>query len=66
MKQTMLHPYQGLSNKKGVIFFFKAYLFIIWVRGKEKEGRERNPSRLCATSVEPDAGLDLTNSEIMI
>ena len=27
--------------------------------------RERIPSRLCAFSVEPDAGLELTNGEIM-
>ena len=30
----------------------------------EREG-ERIPSRLCTDSVEPDAGLDLMNPEIM-
>ena len=32
--------------------------------GTEREG-ERIPSRLCATSTEPNAGLKLTNREIM-
>ena len=32
----------------------------------EREGeRERIPSRLCAMSAEPQAGLDLVNREIM-
>ena len=30
-----------------------------------RERRERIPSRLCAMSTEPDAGLELTNHEIM-
>ena len=34
-------------------------------RDREKRGKERIPSRLHAVSTEPDAGLDLTNSEIM-
>ena len=29
------------------------------------KGRERIPSRLCSVSTEPDAGLELTNREIM-
>ena len=34
--------------------------------GAEREGeRERIPSKLRAISVEPDAGLELTNCEIM-
>ena len=32
--------------------------------GAERE-RERLPRRLCAVSTEPDAGLNLTNHEIM-
>ena len=32
--------------------------------GTDIEG-ERIPSRLCAVSTEPDAGLELTNGEIM-
>ena len=33
---------------------------------RERErGRERIPSRLYTVSVEPDAGLELTNCEIM-
>ena len=32
--------------------------------GAEREG-EKIPSRLCAVSAEPDAGLKLTNPEIM-
>ena len=35
-------------------------------RGREKgRGRERIPSRLCIVSAEPDAGLELTNCEIV-
>ena len=33
--------------------------------GEEQKDRERILSRLCAVSAEPDAGLDLTNREIM-
>ena len=33
-------------------------------RSREREG-ERSPSRLCAASTEPDAGLELTDREIM-
>ena len=33
-------------------------------RGRDR-GRERIPSRLHAVSAEPDAGLELTNHEIM-
>ena len=33
--------------------------------GAERERRERIPSRLFAVSMEPDAGLSLTNREIM-
>ena len=33
--------------------------------GQRERKRERLPSRLCAVSVEPDAGLDLTSHEIM-
>ena len=33
-------------------------------RGRER-GRERIPSRVWAVSAEPDAGLELTNREIM-
>ena len=33
-------------------------------RKRERE-RERIPSRLCTVSAEPDAGLNLTNREIM-
>ena len=34
-------------------------------REREREGRERIPSRFCIVSAEPDAGLGLTNHEIM-
>ena len=33
-------------------------------KGRER-GRQRIPSRLCAVSIEPDTGLELTNREIM-
>ena len=57
------------------VFFFKC-LFIYSVRergkvcmsegGAEREGeRGRVPSRLCAVSAEPDAGLKPMNCEIM-
>ena len=35
------------------------------VRGREKQEKERIPSRLHAVSTEPDVGLKLMNSEIM-
>ena len=34
-------------------------------RERERERRERIPSRPCAVSTEPDAGLELMNCEIM-
>ena len=33
--------------------------------GKAKRKRDRIPSRLCIIHAEPDAGLELTNCEIM-
>ena len=33
--------------------------------GQRERERERIPSRLCSVSAEPDAGLELTNREIM-
>ena len=33
-------------------------------RVRSETGRERIPSRLCAVSAEPNAGLDLMNREI--
>ena len=54
-------------------FIFDVYLFILRGRERERErelgrardrGRERIPSRLCTDSVEPHAGLELTNCEI--
>ena len=35
-------------------------------RGREREGREKIPSRLHTVSTEPDAGLSLMNHKIMI
>ena len=32
---------------------------------ERQKGRERNPKQAHAISTEPDAGLDLTNSEIV-
>ena len=49
-------------------------MFIFFLRERERErkrkcdwGREREriPSRLCATSTEPEAGLELMNCEMM-
>ena len=59
-----------LSKLFECFFFFNVYLFIlkerVFEQGRGTEmGRERIPSRLCAVSTEPDAGLDLTNHEIM-
>ena len=42
-------------------FFLSFFFFIL----REHKERERVSSRLCTVSVEPDAGLELTNSEIM-
>ena len=38
-----------------------------WERGREREGDTESKvgSRLCADTREPDAGLELTNCEIM-
>ena len=52
-------------------FFFKVYSFILRERGrvcKQGRGREREriTNRLCTVSLEPDAGLDLLNCEIVI
>ena len=35
-------------------------------KGRAERGRERIPIRLCTVSTEPDAGLKLTNHEIMM
>ena len=43
-------------------------MFIYFEREGEQGEREKggvNPSRLCAVSTEPDAGLNLMNHEIM-
>ena len=63
-----------LMNNFCLFLFFGVYLFILkarerehacgWGRGREK-GRERIPSKLLAKGAEPDAGLHLTNREIM-
>ena len=48
-------------------FFFKFIYFeeeIMQARGRERR-RERNPSRLCAVSAEPYAGLELSSCEIV-
>ena len=39
-------------------------MFILRERERERE-RERIPSRLCTISVEPNAGLHLTNRKVM-
>ena len=42
------------------------YLECKWGRGAEREGEIENPkSGLCAVSMEPDSGLELTDHEIM-
>ena len=54
--------------------FLKFILLFILRKGEHEQGRgreteregERIPSRLCAVSTEPNAGLDPTNHEIMI
>ena len=35
------------------------------IRGGAEEEEETIPSRLCAVSPEPDAGLELTNCEVV-
>ena len=61
-------------NQSEALFFFLKFIHLFWEREKERKwgsrGRaeregERSPSRLHAGSAEPDAGLQLTNSEIM-
>ena len=49
-------------------FFCQVYLLVFgkWVGEEQREReRERIPSRLCIVSTEPDAGLELTNCEIV-
>ena len=51
-----------------LFFVLKFHLFILREREQAAEGQregERIPSRLYTISVEPDAGLDLMNHEIM-
>ena len=56
-----------------LLLFIFLSLFIYFQRDREREreresrggARERIPSRLHAISAEPDAGLNLTNHEIM-
>ena len=53
-------------------FFFNVYLFVLrererehaCERGKREKKRERNPSRLCNDSVEPNAGLHPMNCKV--
>ena len=54
------------------VFFFNVYLFLReteyeWGRGREREGDTESEagSRLRAVGMEPDAGLEPTNCEIM-
>ena len=52
-----------------LLFFFK-FIYLFWERqstrvGEAERGRDRIPSRPCTISTEPDAGLELTNCEIM-
>ena len=60
----------GLSLSPVSYLFFLSNLFILrekqskWGRGTER-GRERNPNRLRPISVEPSAGLELINHEVM-
>ena len=50
-------------------FFFKKFIYFEREstpgRGAEREERVKIPSKLCPGSAEPDAGLELTNCEIM-
>ena len=55
---------EGLLLFFKVHIFLKVYLFILKQRERQR-GREKIPSRLCTGSTEPDAGLELTNHEIM-
>ena len=55
-----------------VFYFLKVYLFLrerkhTWGKGREREGDTESEagSRLLAVSAKPDAGLELTNCEIM-
>ena len=77
--QTLMTSYKTLVQSLNFFLFFNGYLFIFERErerestctrmrrgGAEREGEsERIPSRLPAVGAEPDAGLDLTNREIM-
>ena len=51
------------------LFIFKVYLFILTEKERQRDSklrvRDRIPSRLCAVSAEPEAGLELTTCEIL-
>ena len=57
-------------------FFYSLFLFILRERGRERKARasrggaererDRTPSRFLSVSAQPEPGLELMNSEIMI
>ena len=55
-----VHDFIYFIFKNFLKFLKNVSLFIL-----REGGRERTPSRLPAVFVEPDAGLELTNREIM-
>ena len=62
-----------VENILAVSFSFKFIYLFLRERERDREStcrggterRDRIPSRLCTISTEPDAGLELTNCEIM-
>ena len=48
-----------------VIYFEREYAHASRERAQREGERESIPSKLCAVSAEPNAGLDLMNCEIM-
>ena len=66
---------RGMPENSGICllsFFFFNFLSLFILRKRmrrvraERGGRERIPSRLHTVSTEPNAGLELTNREIMM
>ena len=65
------HPHPALAMLYFFLSFFNVFKFIYFERkrvrrgGAEREREREIPSRLWAVSVEPEAGLEPTNSEIV-
>ena len=67
-----VYVYKNVHSSIFLFFLFNVYLFLRqreteheWGRVRERETQSETGSRLQAVSTEPDAGLKLTDCEIM-